>query len=150
MTIDNFDCIVVGAGVVGSAMAHTLARDGRRVLLLGMQNVSCAAEMSVERDLSEPDRIVGELLQPGGVRALERLGLAGAIVAVIKVVNIVCRLHQGHRCHREPRLRRLLRRYGGQSALSHRRGDWKAGAGSFISPRTVLISFCTDIVLASL
>jgi squalene monooxygenase len=29
----------------------------------------------IERDLTEPDRIVGELLQPGGVRALEQLGL---------------------------------------------------------------------------
>jgi len=31
--------------------------------------------MLVERDLSEPDRIVGELLQPGGVNALKTLGL---------------------------------------------------------------------------
>jgi len=38
-------------------------QDGRRVLLL-------------ERDLSQPDRIVGELLQPGGYLALKRLGLA--------------------------------------------------------------------------
>ena len=28
-----------------------------------------------ERDMSLQDRIVGELLQPGGVRALERMGL---------------------------------------------------------------------------
>ncbi len=33
--------------------------------------------MLLERDLSTPDRIVGELLQPGGYRILERLGLAG-------------------------------------------------------------------------
>jgi len=31
--------------------------------------------LSIERDLAEPDRIVGELLQPGGVEALEKLGL---------------------------------------------------------------------------
>ena len=30
----------------------------------------------LEKDLSTPDRIVGELLQPGGYRILERLGLA--------------------------------------------------------------------------
>lgn len=30
-----------------------------------------------ERDLSEPDRIVGELMQPGGYNALKELGLAG-------------------------------------------------------------------------
>ena len=38
-------------------------QDGRRVLML-------------ERDLSQPDRIVGELLQPGGYLMLKRLGLA--------------------------------------------------------------------------
>ena len=30
----------------------------------------------LEKDLSTPDRIVGELLQPGGYRILQRLGLA--------------------------------------------------------------------------
>ena len=30
----------------------------------------------LERDLSQPDRIVGELLQPGGYLLLKRLGLA--------------------------------------------------------------------------
>lgn len=58
----SFDVLIVGAGVVGSALAFSLAKSGRRVALL-------------ERDLSEPDRIVGELLQPGGVRALKLLGL---------------------------------------------------------------------------
>ena len=56
----------MGAGILGSAMAATLARDGRRVT-------------AVERDLSEPNRIVGELLQPGGYRALKKLGLGGAL-----------------------------------------------------------------------
>lgn len=31
----------------------------------------------IERDLSEPDRIVGELLQPGGYLKLIELGLDG-------------------------------------------------------------------------
>lgn len=31
----------------------------------------------LERDLKEPDRIVGELLQPGGYLKLLELGLAG-------------------------------------------------------------------------
>lgn len=56
------DVVIVGGGVLGSAMAAVLARDGRRVVV-------------VERDLKEPDRIVGELLQPGGYRALKALGL---------------------------------------------------------------------------
>lgn len=33
----------------------------------------------IERDLAQPDRIVGELLQPGGYLALKRLGLASAV-----------------------------------------------------------------------
>ncbi|MED6233347.1 hypothetical protein ATANTOWER_010496 [Ataeniobius toweri] len=60
------DVVIVGAGVLGSAMAAVLARDGRRVTV-------------VERDLKEPDRIVGELLQPGGLRALRELGLEGSV-----------------------------------------------------------------------
>ncbi|KAM3872805.1 squalene monooxygenase [Diretmus argenteus] len=59
------DVVIVGAGVLGSAMAAVLARDGRDVTV-------------VERDLREPDRIVGELLQPGGYRTLKELGLEGS------------------------------------------------------------------------
>ncbi|KAI9330102.1 squalene epoxidase-domain-containing protein [Obelidium mucronatum] len=58
----EFDVIVVGAGIAGSAVAHALGRDGRKVML-------------IERDWKEPDRIVGELLQPGGIKALENLGM---------------------------------------------------------------------------
>eukprot|EP00891_Asterochloris_glomerata_P002286 jgi/Astpho2/2286/fgenesh1_pm.00040_%23_43_t len=58
-----WDLVVVGAGIAGSALAYSQAKDGRQVLLL-------------ERDLSQPDRIVGELLQPGGYLQLKRLGLA--------------------------------------------------------------------------
>jgi len=57
---------VVGAGVAGAPLAAALAADGRRVFL-------------IERDLAEPDRIVGELLQPGGVAALRALGLGAAV-----------------------------------------------------------------------
>ena len=56
------DVVIVGAGILGSALAVALADQGRSVILL-------------ERSLKEPDRIVGELLQPGGVQALEELGL---------------------------------------------------------------------------
>ena len=54
----------MGAGVLGNAMATSLARDGRRVVI-------------IERDWSQPDRIVGELLQPGGFKILQRLNLEG-------------------------------------------------------------------------
>lgn len=67
--LEPHDIIVVGAGIVGSALSTALARAGRRVLVL-------------ERDLSEPDRIVGELLQPGGVRALQLLGLDDALEGI--------------------------------------------------------------------
>lgn len=60
----SYDVAIIGAGIFGTAMASAFGKQGRKVLLL-------------ERDLSEPDRIVGELLQPGGVQALEKLGLRG-------------------------------------------------------------------------
>ncbi|KAG1447563.1 hypothetical protein G6F56_009220 [Rhizopus delemar] len=59
---EEYDLIVVGAGVVGCAAAKAFAEEGRKVLLL-------------ERDLQEPDRIVGELMQPGGIQALKALGM---------------------------------------------------------------------------
>lgn len=55
---------IVGAGILGSAIGAALSQDGRKVVI-------------IERDLSEPDRIVGELLQPGGYIALAKLGLKG-------------------------------------------------------------------------
>lgn len=36
----------------------------------------------IERDLTEPDRIVGELLQPGGYLKLIELGLEGKLYMV--------------------------------------------------------------------
>lgn len=56
------DVIIIGAGILGCSLAVALGRQGRSVVLL-------------ESSMKEPDRIVGELLQPGGVQALERLGL---------------------------------------------------------------------------
>ena len=58
------DVVIVGAGIVGCAAAVAFGKQGRSVLLL-------------EKSLKEPDRIVGELLQPGGVNALEKLGMKG-------------------------------------------------------------------------
>ena len=56
------DVVIVGAGIAGCAAAVAFGKQGRSVILL-------------EKSLKEPDRIVGELLQPGGVYALEKLGL---------------------------------------------------------------------------
>ncbi|KAM6455338.1 squalene monooxygenase [Liasis olivaceus] len=63
------EVIIVGAGVLGSALAAVLARDGRKVTV-------------IERDLKEPDRIVGELLQPGGYNTLKDLGLEDAVEGI--------------------------------------------------------------------
>ncbi|KAI0843151.1 SE-domain-containing protein [Hypoxylon sp. FL0890] len=60
------DVVVIGAGVFGCAMAHALAEQGRSVILL-------------ERWMKEPNRIVGELMQPGGVNSLRKLGLGHCI-----------------------------------------------------------------------
>lgn len=93
-TIEEYDLIIVGAGILGCAAAKAFGSDNRKVLLL-------------ERDLSEPDRIVGELLQPGGMNALKELGLEG-LLSTINLVSAVknnqtCshyrRLCGGHRWH---------------------------------------------------
>jgi squalene monooxygenase len=63
------DAIIVGAGIIGCSLSVTLANQGRQVILF-------------ERDWSEPDRIVGELLQPGGVAALTKLGLRDCLEGI--------------------------------------------------------------------
>jgi squalene monooxygenase len=63
------DVVIVGAGIIGSALAVALGDQGRSVILL-------------EKSLKEPDRIVGELLQPGGVQALEKLGLRDCLEGI--------------------------------------------------------------------
>lgn len=62
----TYDAIVVGAGVIGPCVATGLARKGKKVLI-------------IEREWTQPDRIVGELMQPGGVRALRSLGMVQSI-----------------------------------------------------------------------
>ncbi|CCW61811.1 unnamed protein product [Phytomonas sp. EM1] len=59
----DYDAIIVGGSIAGPAIAKALSDQGRKVLL-------------VERKLfTKPDRIVGELLQPGGIGALKVLGM---------------------------------------------------------------------------
>ena len=61
MKKSEFDIIVIGAGVAGGVFAASQPED-KNILV-------------IERDLTEPDRIIGELMQPGGVKALEEMGL---------------------------------------------------------------------------
>ncbi|KAI8596288.1 squalene epoxidase-domain-containing protein [Dissophora ornata] len=65
----SFDVIVIGGGVLGASFAATFGKQGKHVLM-------------IERDLAEPDRIVGELLQPGGYNALKELGLADCLEGI--------------------------------------------------------------------
>jgi hypothetical protein len=58
-----------GVVLLPAPLVQFRGQAGRRVLLL-------------ERDLAQPDRIVGELLQPGGYLMLKRLGLAGAVLGI--------------------------------------------------------------------
>ncbi len=57
-----YDVCIVGAGVAGATMAAYLGKHGKRVAI-------------VERNLKERDVIIGELLQPGGVQYLQKMGL---------------------------------------------------------------------------
>ena len=70
MPSPHYDVLIVGAGIAGCALAHALSTLPRskplRIALL-------------ERSLSQPDRIVGELLQPGGVLALRKLGIESCV-----------------------------------------------------------------------
>lgn len=71
--LNTYDIVIVGAGVAGSSLAHALANTKRakplRICVL-------------ERSLAEPDRIVGELLQPGGVAMLQKLGLEDCVQGI--------------------------------------------------------------------
>ncbi|MGB1316455.1 MAG: FAD-dependent monooxygenase [Chitinophagales bacterium] len=59
---NNFDIIIVGAGMAGATIAAYLGKQGKTIAL-------------VDRDFDYKDRIVAELLQPGAVKMLETLGL---------------------------------------------------------------------------
>lgn len=59
---NTYDICIIGAGVAGGALAA----------YLGQHNIRVAV---IEKSLKEQDRIVGELLQPGGVLQLQQMNL---------------------------------------------------------------------------
>jgi squalene monooxygenase len=68
----SYDLVIVGTGIAGSALANALSNPA---------STSRAAPLRIallERSLAEPNRIVGELLQPSGVATLRSLGLVRA------------------------------------------------------------------------
>ncbi|KAF8841400.1 SE-domain-containing protein [Paxillus ammoniavirescens] len=73
MSSGHHDILIVGAGVAGSALAYALST------ITSKLRGSPIRVVLLERSLSEPDRIVGELLQPGGVEALHKLGMQAAL-----------------------------------------------------------------------
>lgn len=68
MSEAKYDIVVIGAGVAGGVFALSQPKD-KKILV-------------VERDLTEPDRIIGELMQPGGVLALKALGLGDLLEGI--------------------------------------------------------------------
>lgn len=73
----HYDLIIVGGGVIGATLALSLARHVKqlkeKVSSSSVNSSSKARILLIERDWSEPDRIVGELLQPDGVAMLTKL-----------------------------------------------------------------------------
>lgn len=62
----KYDVCIIGAGVAGAAMAAYLGKNRKKVLV-------------VEKSLAEMDRILGELLQPGGVQMLRKMGIESTL-----------------------------------------------------------------------
>ncbi|XP_010553770.1 PREDICTED: squalene epoxidase 5-like [Tarenaya hassleriana] len=79
------DVIIVGAGVAGSALAYALAKDGRRVHV-------------IERDLREPERLMGEGMQPGGRLMLAKLGLHDCLEGIESQTTIGMVLYKDGKC----------------------------------------------------
>jgi len=60
------DVLIVGAGIAGATLAANLAKTGKNIVV-------------IEKDLSERDVIIGELLQPGGMQKLDEMGFTSFI-----------------------------------------------------------------------
>ncbi|KAF5379447.1 hypothetical protein D9615_006574 [Tricholomella constricta] len=91
MPESTYDVLIVGAGIAGSSLAHALSTLPRsKPLRIGL----------LERSLAEPDRIVGELLQPGGVSALRTLGLEPCLEGIDAIpVRGYCVVEDGKSVH---------------------------------------------------
>lgn len=94
MRTNRYDILIVGAGVAGSALAHALST------VTSKSRGSPVRVALLERSLSEPDRIVGELLQPAGVAALQKLGMEGALEEIDSIPEHgYCVAHSGRLVH---------------------------------------------------
>lgn len=91
---NSYDVLIVGGGVAGCALAHGLAtitsKSRPKQLRIGM----------IERSFAEPDRIVGELLQPGGCNALRKLGMGDCLEGIdAAAVRGYCVVNDGKQVH---------------------------------------------------
>lgn len=91
MSSAPYDVLIVGAGIAGCSLAHALSTLPRaqplRIALL-------------ERSLAEPDRIVGELLQPGGISALRSLGMEACLEGIDAIPTYgYCVIENGQSVH---------------------------------------------------
>lgn len=86
----NYDVVVVGAGIAGCSFAHSLATRSENPLRICL----------LERSLAEPDRIVGELLQPRGVEALKSMGMEECLEGIDAVpAHGYCVVNEGKNVH---------------------------------------------------
>ncbi|KAF8526855.1 squalene epoxidase-domain-containing protein [Hysterangium stoloniferum] len=94
MSESSYNILIVGAGIAGSALAHALSASSPLPK-------SCQFKIALlERSLAEPDRIVGELLQPGGVSALKTLGLRSCLDNIGAIsVHGYCVVYEGKTVH---------------------------------------------------
>ncbi|OJA19700.1 hypothetical protein AZE42_08385 [Rhizopogon vesiculosus] len=82
MPSDHYDVLIVGAGVAGPSLAHALATKTIK------KRTTPLRIALLERSLSKPDRIVAELLQPGGVESLEKLGIESCLDKIGSVPSL--------------------------------------------------------------
>ncbi|KAF8328386.1 SE-domain-containing protein [Cantharellus anzutake] len=89
----SYDIIIIGAGIAGPALAHSLS-------LIRPKDAPPLRIALLERSLTKPDRIVGELLQPGGMNALKELGLQWCTEGIdAKPTYGYCVVYEGKQVH---------------------------------------------------
>ncbi|EGN97789.1 hypothetical protein SERLA73DRAFT_90890 [Serpula lacrymans var. lacrymans S7.3] len=94
MSSTHYDVLIVGAGIAGSSMAHALST------ITSKSRDTPLKIALLERSLAEPDRIVGELLQPGGVGALKNIGMESCVENIGAIsVHGYCVTHSGRLVH---------------------------------------------------
>ncbi|KDQ61962.1 hypothetical protein JAAARDRAFT_150938 [Jaapia argillacea MUCL 33604] len=95
----HYDVLIVGGGVAGCSLAYALSSSSP--LASSSSRPAKPLRIAVlERSLAEPDRIVGELLQPGGVAALTSIGMASCLegIGAVKVKGY-CVVKAGENVH---------------------------------------------------